>query len=333
MKAKKPHNVVKIDNIKKKGEICCLNSEIPGNLTPLQQEIYNLHFLEHMPAKQISLRRGTKRQAVDRIIRDLKKKGHVVNVVKDRQHFTPHVSMRQHIPVISGEKRQHISPRNNHAWRFHGLHFVVKPYYFFPRYHKIRQKLGNYAIPWRDWEIKLHSEMIEIQLKSGRDFASKDKWEALRKANDSFSRSLFELSEKYGFAVWKEGKANIRLVNQHLASNPSDIARASKANYIALRGVDNKIYFTFDKSKGLEHEYRHPEEAVVDSEKIEPYIDDWRYRQPPTNTELAHMMKEIIRINKDTAGGLNAVVTFIKSQLPEKKDQAHSKKSVPEYIG
>jgi hypothetical protein len=50
---------------------------------------------------------------------------------------------------------------------------VISPYYFYPRYHKIRKEKGNYGIYHKDWLVKLHPEMVELQLKEDIDFSSK----------------------------------------------------------------------------------------------------------------------------------------------------------------
>jgi hypothetical protein len=175
--------------------------------------------------------------------------------------------------------------------------------------------------------------MLELQLRVEVDFASQDKWEATRKAQNSFERIMAELSTKYGFEAWKEGKANIRLVNQHLALNGSTLAKEHK-EYMQIEGRDGRLWFTIDNSKGFEHEYRHPQAAVSDSEKVEPYFNDMRDRAPPTLSELAILIGQIAAQNKETAAGLNAITRLL---LPLGEERVSNElpptTKRPSYIG
>jgi predicted DNA-binding protein (UPF0251 family) len=317
-------------------------------LTVLQHEIYKLFFVEKMTEKQIALRRGTSQQAINRVILQLKRKG-IQDVVCCEN--TPPVNMKELAsPTSSGKTTLKL-------WRFHALHFVIKPYYFFPRYHRIRLEKGNYGINYREWVIKLHPDMVELQLRGNEDFASEDKWESTRKAEASFNRTLRELMESYGFKVWKEKKANIRLVNQNLAQNPSELSQATE-NFIQVRGEDGKVWLQVDKSKGWEHEYTHPERALGDSELLEPYLNDMIYNSPPTMSfitsqlsDLSGAVVDFIQESRtfqadtkqsmgrltDALTGLVASTQMLLQILTPKQPPAHEAdvelKGVPSYIG
>ncbi len=172
------------------------------------------------------------------------------------------------------------------------MHFVVRPFYFEPRFHKWRLKRGNIFYSG-DWRFVLHEDIVEVQIKEFVDFVSVSKWEALDKAFRSFNRQLSIESNRYGFHVFKEGKANIRICDQHLEESNSGVAKARRdENYVAIRGFhDNKTYFTFDKSKGLVNkEYVHSDLAISDSEKFEPFFNSIRYN----DFYLPHESKKII---------------------------------------
>ena len=255
---------------------------VEPKLTPSEHDVLHKLNKEFLTVKQIANRRGTTTQNIYKLIGKLKKKGCFDSTRNIGCKPTPPISMK-------GLKNHHIITK---LWRYHALHFVIKPYYFYPRFHKIRTELGNYSIPHRDWTIKLHPDMVEMQLKPLVDFASPDKWETTRNAEESFNRTLRELSNKYGFHVWKEGKANIMLVNHHLSQNPSEIANARDGAYLKIKGKDGKIWFTIDKSKGNEHEYQHPDRALTDSEKIEPHFNDLLYNNPPVLSEVWNITAE-----------------------------------------
>lgn len=300
--------------------------DITPELTPAQFEVYHLLTDEFLTEKQIATRRGSSRQAVNRIIKKLKEKGLLNDVVAGGCKIDPPVSLK-------GMKNHNIIIKQ---WRYHALHFVVKPYYFFPRYHKIREERGGYGINYREWIIKLHPDMVEVQLKSGEDFADPDKWEATRKAEASFNRTLREVSEKFGFSVWKKNHVSIKLVNQELARNPSEIANTRNGEYLTVAGHDGKIWFKVDCSKGAEHEYSHPERTLSDSEKIEPYFNDMLYNEPATLSQIMGTINQIsqainhlARVNQETASGLNAVVTYLKAQLPQEEKPIINEQMIP----
>jgi len=237
-----------------------------------------------------------------------------------------------------------LSAQLQKKWRVHNIHYIIKPYQFSPKYSQI---IGH-TVDWREWKVKFHKERIEIQLRSKEDFSDVDKYKAIREADDSFERTLFQLQNQYGFQAWKEGKANIKLVNQHIARTPSGIAdtREGKEQLRIRKREDGKTFFLTDKSKTAEHEYTHPKDNFDDSEKVEPYLNDFLENQPPTNSQIMNIINqqttiitESIKINKETASGLNAVVTFLKSQLPtgsdiKPSDKTSNKKPDPNtYIG
>lgn len=290
-------------------------------LSPVEREVLNLLTNEFLTPNQIAIRRGTTVQAVHQVLKRLHEKSWIDSNGNRGLKNTPPVSME-------GFKDHTIITKK---WRYHALHFVIKPYYFEPRFHKIRKEKGNYGINYGDWIIKLHPDMVEMQLQAGEDFADPDKWAATSKAEASFNRTLRQLMSRFGFYVWKNGKANIRLVNQHLARNPSEVANARDGDYLSVRGYDNVVYFTIDKSKGAEHEYKHAERALTDSEVIEPHFNDWLYNKPPTASETWHTVSQVAAQVKELAAGLNAIVAITKAQMQPPKSISEEGER-PEYI-
>lgn len=222
-----------------------------GVFSEKQTEIYWLYFEEDLSQKQIAQRLGITQQAVSK------------NIIKIKQ-LRP-----------GCEKRDMVNIKSSKFWRYHALHFVVTPYYFYPRYAKIRAGRGDYFLNHREWKIKLYEKKVELRLRKGFDFLDEDKFEAMQKAEDSLNRTLFEISNKYGFEYKKEGRIAIKLCKQHLAKTNSPLAKARKGQYMQIRGVDGKVWFLIDKSKGiLEHEYVHSKRLLSDSDAVEPFLND-----------------------------------------------------------
>lgn len=298
-------------------------------LTPNEKEVLHLLTIEFFTIKQVSLRRHTSDKAVYQIVDRLVKKGYL-----DKQNF----EALKKVPPYHLELEK--SKVKMEQWRYHNLHFVVMPYSFFPRYHKVRLEKGGYGINHREWVIKLHEETVEIQLQQFQDFVDDDKYLATRKAEESFNRTLREVSAKFGFCVFKEGKANIKLVQEHLAKNPSSVADGSKLDFLNIRDIyDGKIWFTIDKSKGHEHEYTKTNRVLSDAEKVEPYFNDFKDKQPLTNSELEgrfmqllNVVEKITQQNNETAIGLKMIAKLLESQIPKETITKEEVYKRPDYI-
>lgn len=256
-----------------------LQSHSPhSNLTKQQQMVLYLYMDEHLSQSEIGRRLKTTRQNISRIMKTLKEKG--LTEIANYNHL---------------QKGGVVTLKNSVTkakWRYHKLHFVIRPFYFEPRYHKWRLKKGNIFYSG-DWRFVFHEDIVEVQIKENVDFCSMSKWEALDKAHRSFNKQLSIEANRYGFHVFKEGKANIRLCDQHLEESNSGVAKGrDDDSYVAIRGYhDNKIYFTFDKSKNcVNREYVHSDLAISDSEKFEPYFNSLRYK----DHYLPHEQKEKI---------------------------------------
>jgi CTP-dependent riboflavin kinase len=220
-----------------------------------KEELFRLRTEENLSQKEIGYRLGITQQNVSKWLKILDRKGPQKRV---------------------SCKRGVVSSNLKALWRFHSLHFLIYPYYFAPRYYKMLEKRGNYLY-YRDWKISLHSDMVEFVLRRGYDFISRDKFEAIRMAQNSLNRALYELSNRFGFYYEKEGRISIKLVKSHLARTNSHIAKGLNKEYIQVKGIEGKVWFIIDKSRGiLEHEYTDSKTYISDSEKIEAFFNDIR---------------------------------------------------------
>jgi DNA-binding transcriptional ArsR family regulator len=235
------------------------------------EEILRLYDDEHLTQKQISYRLGIAQQTVS------------YHIKKSRKNNPKKSDIGK-----GGMVSHHIKS----LWSYHALHFLVYPYWFFPRYHRIRTERGNQFIINREWKYKLNQDSVELRLRRGFDFLDEDKFEAIAKAEDSLNRTLYEISNSCGFQYEKEGRVSIKLVKQHLARQNSAFAKgtakAAKKDYIQVKGIDGKVWFLIDKSKGfLEHEYVHAGRMMADSERIEGFIDELRQHKDLSLLELS----------------------------------------------
>lgn len=293
-------------------------------LTPTQAEVLFLHSVEFLTSEAIAFRRHTTVRAVNKTLARLKKIGALKGLGNLGSSKLGGVSQKRSSDEM--------------FWRLHNLHFVIKPFYFYPRYERMRDSLGGYSIEYRDWTVTFHEEVIEVREKKFHDFRDKDKFKSLAKGSDSFNRTLRELESKYGFIAGKEGKANIRLVDHHLAHVNSDFSKnVADDEHILIKGFDGKVWLCFDKSTGIkEEEYVHSKRAVSDSEIMSPMLNEVRehyieYKEHLTLKSVMALIKDLTVQNQETACGLNAVVELIKPKKLDEEVKGSFEK--PHYVG
>jgi len=272
-----------------------------------RQEIKHLYHDERLTQKEISYRLQISQQTVSRILKEESKK-------------EPQKALPKKGGVVSKDLK------NLSLWRYHALHFIIHPYWFFPRYQKIRQERGNVYITNHDWKYRLNEKTIEVMLRRGFDFLDQDKFEAINKAENSLNRTLYEISNSCGFEFEKEGRISIKCVKQHLARTNSSIAKGLKKDYIQVKGIDGKVWFLIDRSKGLlEHEYVHPGTMMEDSENIEGFFDDLK----------AHPELSLSRLNEDqrlTRTAVKELTIQIKLHLEVMSEMKDTLKAIRESL-
>jgi hypothetical protein len=264
-------------------------------LTSVEEEVLKFSIKEGLSVKDISHRRKTNIQNTYKILKNCYKK-----LSKNNKNMVEKYRYKTSKPIMV-EKPHLLKKRDQNQlkkyWRYHNLHFVIKPTFLSPNYHLIRKQYGNYSIKYKGWVIHLNKETVEMQTAKKWDYKSLDLYEATDKAQHHFNMILNLVSKKYGFEVWKEGEANIRLVQHHLARSPSEIANAREGAHLQIRNEKGRVWFVVDKSKVAEHEYI-DSNCLQDSEIIEPYFNDWLKNKPPTNSELLQYLTAVAR-NQD----------------------------------
>lgn len=262
-----------------------LNGGEWGILSEEQKEIYDLFFNQNLAVKQIAFRRGTSREAVYKILRKIKQ--------KYGSDYTKHRGLQK-----QGYGSKCKPPKQKENWRFHGLHFIINPYYFYPRFQKIRKERGNYGIVHKQFTIMLYEDSIRIQSKKGIGWLDLDKFKAIQKAENDFNDFLSYAAKTYGFEFQKEGRISIKLISSELALENSKFSEkyleTTKENTLIVRDIKGKVCFLIDQSKSVpEHEYI-GQNTITNSEKIEVYIQDFLYNNPLTNSQIASRLNDTI---------------------------------------
>lgn len=181
---------------------------------------------------------------------------------------------------------------------------MVYPYHFSPRYGINLTKRGNYGIIFNNWMVRLYKDCIRVQLRANKSFNHVDKLKAINMAETEFNAVLRVIANKLGFSYEKEGRISIDMVDSHIALNGSEIARASKGEYIKVKDIDGKVCFLIDQSKGAEHEFI-GKQSFEHSERFEPYYQDLIYNQPMTNSQIQSRLSDMVILFEKLIWGLN----------------------------
>lgn len=272
------------------------NKKIPlssvEKLTEKQRVVYHLFFNDKLKVSDIAQRRNTSDKNIYKMLKSIIKKTSKNNHEAYRLKNSKPMVVENMLNLKKSNQK-----RLKKYWRYHNLHFVITPHFISKEYHSIRHNLGNYSIKYKGWVIHLNKATIELQTQRKWDFKASDIYQATEQAQRQFNLVLDIISKKYGFEVWREGIANIRLVQHHLARAPSEVANARGGAYLQIKNEKGKVWFIVDKSKIAEHEYV-AQNCLQDSEKLEPYFNDLLNNQPPTLSETFKAV-HLIALNQD----------------------------------
>jgi len=277
-------------------------------LTKIEQEI--LHYLtnEFLTIKQIAIRRKTTYEATRKIVAKLKKKG-VVNKVNRKVVFSQ--------GTIQPSNK--IQPPKKNQIRLHGEEFNIKILYKDHKYKELLEKSNTLDIDGNT--IRLYKNSIELY--SGQSFYADTPQKAVYKSIPYWNRLFTRLENDLNIIIIKSRYQNIKIVKLHFAEINNEISKDYEATGDKLRiyaREDGKLAIIIDNSFNLhELETQHPKTAKQDMNRVTKQLQDWRERDPPTNSQIMSLMNQVLEINKETAAGLNCITNFLKSQLPEEK--------------
>lgn len=251
-------------NSTKKGLFC---PQINIKITNNEKFVLELYTKKFLTVKQIALMKEVSAQAVYKTLASLRSKGILRKINNGVEKFE--------------------STLDKNKFRLHGQEWNIKIISKSNKYEFSRKK-GN-TLSLENSTIRLYKDSIEIYSK--QSFWGKNEQEATRISLIYWERFFIKLENRYNILLFKEGKNNIRLVNQHFAEVDSEVAKdylKRKETLSLIAREDGKGWFNLDNSFGFnERECIHPETSKQDSEKVSKQVNDWRDYDPPTNSELA----------------------------------------------
>lgn len=274
-------------------------------LTPSEKEVLHLITDEFLTIKQIAQRRDCSLQAVYKIIKKLKNKGSL---------------------DIGLNKVEKVEPTFNQSdLRLHGQEFNIRVLWQDNKYQELLNKSNTLFFDSNT--IRLYKNSIEIY--SGQSFHGKQTGEVEKKSLDYWQRFLTRLEHDLKVQLVKNRARNIKIVNQHWARGDSEIcdnATEYRERVWVYAEEDGKLAFITDDSFGFrEDETLHPLTAKPDRKAIDKQVNDWRLRNPPTQSELAQNqakigqgLKELIEVVSQQGkmvSGLPMVLNRLEQQI------------------
>jgi len=181
------------------------------------------------------------------------------------------------------------------------------------KYHDIR-KAGN-RITLDNNTITLHPRTLNIYSK--QEF----KGDAVEKVDfiaENYWEPFFRMLEnKLSIVILKEGRHNIRLCRVHYADVHNNIAEEMRNNKQKLKiydYIDGRLRLITDFSNlNDELETLHPEKASEDMLRIKKQLNDFMNNNPPTNTELAIIVKSSLNLQIQTQEQLKITALSLQS--------------------
>jgi len=254
-------------------------------MTKAETEILYLIIEEDLTPKQISIRRQTTNSITYRIIRNLKKKGLLVQGTK-KVHFSGVAS------VPFREKGSGI--------RLHSEAFKIKILTKSEKYLKILKDCNYLYIDGNS--VMLYKDSIVVY--GNKSFFGDSVEKVTRDSSAYWERLIFRLENDFRIILIKPRYQNIKRFRSHYAEINNGLARecGDKSDFIRIyTREDGKLWFLIDNSFNLhEAETLHPNSAHVDMQDVvRPFFNDLREHYKDTGETITS--SSVLKIVNDVA--------------------------------
>lgn len=289
---------------------------VTRDLTEIEQQVYDMLFLEFLTVKQIAKRRQTSRQAIYKITKKLKEKGllndschSIVGRVDKIRCYTP-------MPPL-------------HSIRLHAQEFNIK------LIHKPINWLGKVGITLNidGNTIRCYNESIEIY--SGQSFYGKDANEATSVSMSYWNQFFIKLENKLKIIIVKPKYENIKLVKHEYSETNNELASDAnlKSYKIRVRSTESgKVWFEIDNSFNLNEAETKGYTAKEDMQEIvQPFFNDLRNNKVMLPSELQSLVGTHIKNTTEVAIALNLLIQMM-GGVKKPEDPAPDS-SRPDYVG
>lgn len=269
------------------------NSNLPV-LSAQQSRCCQLYYNDFKTVKQIAEMLNISKWAVYKHLRNLKNKG----------YFPQEIDGVQKGGVARGVGSFPVE----HSIRAHAFRYSVRIINRVNNKYQSLLKSCNQLFVM-DSTVMLYDDSIQIF--SLTSFTGRTVSDAAASASVYLTRLLRRLEHDLGLTLLKDRYQNIRLVGSHFAEVGNELARSVEVgdDRIMVRGVDGKVWLLVDNSHSFwELETVSAQRSKVDMEDVVvPFFNDLR-RNPSTLSEIRGLIRDVVRLNGETAAGLNAIV-------------------------
>jgi len=237
--------------------------------SPQQKQIYSMLTNEFLTVNQIAHRRKTSKQAVNKIIKKLKDKGLINDLLKPTK-----LGVAKNREWLQDSDNPPVFPMEK-VIRLHGEIFWVRILRQSLEYH---EKIGS-DLSFKDVTVQCYAE--NLVLRSNLSFFGVDVADASRQSADFLSYFLPLLERKLSILLLQPKIANIKRVRSHYAHIDDEFSKdvQEKGERISFKTTDDgKVWLLADNSHGLhELETIHPETAESDMDAVVmPFMNDLR---------------------------------------------------------
>jgi DNA-binding CsgD family transcriptional regulator len=244
-----------------------------SRLTPTEKEIISLLSNEFLTVKQIAVRRKTSVRAVQKIVKQLRKKGVINSANKTVRNFQS----------------------TKFVIRLHGQEFKIDIIFKDERYKELKEKSNYIYVDGNT--IRLSKDSIEVY--SAREFFGDNTIKAFSRSIEYWNRFFIKLENQLKIIILKSRVENIKIVNEHYAEVNNELAQECEVRGERIKlytDEDGKLWFTIDNSFNLhEAETLHPETAKRDmAEVIQPFFNDLRKGNFYTPSEMKEILNQLI---------------------------------------
>jgi len=278
-----------------------------AKLTKAEKEVIDLLENEKLTKKQILIRRGCTRQALNKLIRKIKQKG------------------------LYSEQKKKVSKIGT-AWkprkpiRVHGQKFKLTIIFKDSRYIKLMEK--NNLIYVDSNTVKLYKNAVIVYGTQSFEAETVDK--AIAKSLAYYQKLFYTLENDLKIILMKPRKHNIKMYDCHVSEMNNELAEDcnNKAEKIRVYTSDQgKLWFMIDNSFNINEAETLGATAAPDMQDIvRPFFNDLRDNEAVTMTMIKQSILALANENKETAAGLASVVKLITpNTIQETKEKEHNK--------
>jgi len=257
----------------------------PYTLSRKQTEVLRLLTVDYMTPKMIANHYKTTIWAVYKIIKKLKEKGALKG------------------GPIRGYKNMGVpAPKSSiRYFRLHGLQLSIMALILSDKYRKHIKKTTILKINGFN-VIMYPTGNIQIYQAVGHSFNGETTDITMKRAMEYMNRIINKIENDWNIIIIKDRKCNIKVVNGHLAEVENGYAKYvidDLKTKITIYGSDGIAWAKADTSGGKEFETVHPALFKPDQDIMQKYFNDFREKEPPTNSEMYNLVEKHMKAMDD----------------------------------